>query len=203
MKPILAFLLFASAAYPATILQEQSQFAGVFNAPRFKGQTFLAEEPFLQSIGVRLQFVNPRESDATVNLSLFGGRGTGGDLLAKRSIMPTLSLEQHDIVWLDFDLSGVAVAPGETYTFTIQSPSPYWAAHYNQWAYPGGLIDEEFAGRIDYPGGEFLTDRGFRPYQDLTFRVETIPEPGTWLLLLTGLGGLWFWRKRLSFQHHN
>lgn len=201
----LFFLLASTCAYSGTILQEQTFGAGIFRAPEFKGQTFTAIEPILQTIGVHVEPWNTSSDIRTVRMSLFAGRGTNGTLLFER----TANTRTADYKWMTFDVSGVAVVPGETYSFIIQEWSAFWGASYNQWSYDDGSTDELLEGLVDYPGGEMFTHIGFYPYLDMTFKVDSVPEPNTTLLLLAGFVGLCLiWRVRAraaasALQHHH
>lgn len=174
------FCLLSLSIHAETILQENVTAAGVFYAPYLKGQSFLAEDPQLHSIGVNLQVFNPQFVDTAVKLSLFGGRGLDGPLIAQTS-MTLEGLERFDIAWMDFSMIGISVVPGQTYTFSIQSLTPYWGARYNQWSTKGGPL----TGTTDYTGGEFLTEVGFAHNMDMAFRVIAVPEPNVvWLAVM-------------------
>jgi hypothetical protein len=82
----------------------------------------------------------------------------------------------------DFNNTPFDLAPGESYTgplFSVTTLSTDVAGDYD------GFFDITFAAAA----GNIFTDSA-------PFEVNIAPEPGTWLLLGTGLGGAWLLRRR-------
>ena len=119
-------------------------------------------------------------------MSLYRGHGISGPLLGARTVEPA-GVASGTLLWMDFDFSGIALIPGETYSFSHTAPSRYWASDHNQWALPGS--GSPLPGKVDYAGGEhFNSFNGFQPHADLRFRVVPVPEPSTVFLMAVGAG---------------
>ena len=130
-------LLIANTLSAAEIVQDRWSGGSLFYASEYLGQTFLAddlvdhgstEDPILKTISVDLVVMNPSwDWDRSVTLSLFEGRGfpvPGVTLpLALREINPVAGGEWNSHHWTEFDMD-LALHPGNTYSFVIQSPTP-------------------------------------------------------------------------------
>jgi hypothetical protein len=133
--------------------------------------------------------MNPQVFPAPITVELFEGIGMGG---ASLGVVPLVDVEPGS-EFLDADFSSVRLTIGEIYTALLATTNAR-AAVWGEWwvsdvdghvlqpdTYPGG---EGFNNQSQYNSGEF----------DLMFRVLSIPEPAT--LLLLALGGFGLMRRR-------
>lgn len=161
--------------------ESNAQFAVNFYEPI--GQSFVAVDPLLVSIGFKFAQMNPGFPQQPVRVDLYSGFGTGGTLIASRTESfnaPIASAEYHD-----FDFSGVSLAVGQQYSaaISIVGDSPnlgVFATTAN-----GYIHGQLFASQPTIAS----CDAG---QCDLTFRVTgvsaAVPEPATWAMMLGGFG---------------
>jgi hypothetical protein len=180
MKLIYMLLVLAVTplARSGAIIQPQS--GGALNIYDYSpiGQTFTAEDPQV-SIGFYVEGY-PQSPTTQLTYSLLAGAGTGGTLLTTAST----ALPGNFRGYADMNFSSVNLTVGQTYTVLITEDNENLLVDWNQLAYEvGGPIP----GRIDYTGGELIFQGQLDSLgDDLTFRIEPIPEPGTLAFLLTG-----------------
>lgn len=155
-----------SDSFGGTILQNEGSgsLQIAFFAPL--GQSFVADDVQLSTIGFAFADMNPGHPNSPVTLSLYAGSGFGGTLLG--SVTQTLPLTLPEIrapfEFIDFNFSGHSLVPGATYTAVATTTSPKVGIVYNRRnAYAEGQLFE--VNTVGDPG------------QDLVFRVVTVPEP--------------------------
>jgi hypothetical protein len=182
---ILVFsLLPANRARSREILQPQSSGTmSIFgNSP--VGQTFTAQDPLISSIGLSLHGMDDRYPTNQLTYELRQGAGTSGSLLASRSFTLPTSFDG----FADADFSSVTLSVGEVYTVLVSASDYGFGVRY--------LGPVPRPGMIGYTGGEAILWGQLRPDQDLSFRVEPIPEPSSAGVLLAGSALVLVWRKR-------
>lgn len=171
------------------------------------GQTFTADGNQLSSFGFQLVSLNPTAANTAITLTLYDGAGFGGAVLATRSILPTnLPLQNRAPGWLDFDLTGTALTPGNTYTAALTTSGTRFALNYGP---PINIYTGVAQGGDAYTGGNLVaTNLGSNRVCatgicDSNFRFTTlnnsaVPEPATWAMMLGGFGamGLTLRRRR-------
>lgn len=193
---VMAFTAFHVAAGPIV----QPQESGAWSITDFQtiGQTFTAVDSRISTIGFSIDGSrNPLFSPASITYELLAGAGTIGSVLASKS--QTLPLGFNG--YADADFSTVNLVVGQPYTVLLFSSKADWLVNHNQWAFdPSGI---PIPGQIDYTGGEAILSGVLRPYEDLTFRIEPIPEPASFLLILAGSAILFYHRRRQAqFRLH-
>jgi hypothetical protein len=144
------------------------------------GQSFT---PILPSVGFIRLFVYDAivggGPGGTIYVNLRADSITGSILSATASVMlPSRFIDQVDF----FFSTPVAVTPGATYFFEplFQSGS--------------GL--QTIAGIYNYPGGTMFYQNTAYPGSDYWFREGVVPEPGTWALLIFGVGWIAVRRRK-------
>lgn len=137
------------------------------------GQTFVAEDASIQSIGFSVRDLNPETgpSDFTLRLSLYAGAGTTGSLLGSGDF-GTLSPGYRGFI--DVDFSFVALKPGETYTAIIMDSTPRWG------------LETADSPEAYSAGAPVLLGIPQPDHADGAFRVTAVPEPSVVAMVCTG-----------------
>jgi|SRR5688572_11995651 len=188
---VLACSLLVTNGHAGLILQDYTNLAGVMTSEwGFKGQSFTAEDPLIASIGIGVSVFNPQFTDYSITMSLYSGAGNAGPLLRTVTVDPGPGAGPHAVQWVDFSFPGLTLNPGSVYTFTYLASTTYWGGQFNQYAYPNGTPLHG----TDYVGGQMFLDEGFRPLQDLRFRVVPVPEPSMYWIAAAGMSLFWFGR---------
>jgi hypothetical protein len=189
---VTAFTALEVAAGPIV----QPQELGAWSITDFQtiGQTFTAVDSRISTIGFSIAGShNPFYSPSAITYELLAGASTAGTVLASRSQTLPMGFSGY----ADADFSPVNLVVGQSYTVVLFSSQPDWLVNHNQWAFdPSGI---PIPGQIDYTGGEAILSGVFRPYEDLTFRIEPIPEPASFLFTLAG-GVILFYQRRRQAQ---
>jgi hypothetical protein len=153
------------------------------------GQSFTAVSGSLLSIGFAFDPINSSFGNVPVTVNLLSGSGTGGALVASRTINPLSNNGSFDASTLSFaDFTGTSLSVGATYTAVLATTNPYWGVF---------RTDDTYAG-----GTSFFNDTE-SPDADLVFQVNganAVPEPASGALLVVGAGALLaaFRRRRAS-----
>lgn len=159
------------------------------------GQTFIAEDAAIGSIGFFIENINsssaPTDLDLTV--ALYAGDAGAVGTAIKTTTVGNIGVTSAG--WVDFDFPGVLLTIGAKYSAMLINDTPRWGLRINQHTYGGG--NGPIPGRIDYTGGDWIELGNTNPLFDATFRVlpaASIPEPAT--VLLVGLGLLMSFANR-------
>jgi hypothetical protein len=163
------------------ISQTQANWGYTINYFMPVGQTFIAEDPLINSIGFNIGEANPPLSFAPVLVSLYKGVGTGGTLLGQS---PLSGLQPGYKRFYDADFRWVTLTVGQVYTATLSSTSAR--------AEVRGTFNVPSPG--PYAGGQAIFAGVLYPNRDLSFRVQPIPEPAT--IGLLALGGMILRRRK-------
>lgn len=163
------------------------------NAPP-TGQTFTALDARISTIGFLLE--NFRTAPATITYQLFAGEGNAGSLLGVSTFQVPPQTPGGD--YFDRDFSSITLTSGQTYTVTIsERANDNCLISFEQWA----LADASpIPGMADYPGGHMILGGEPMPYDDLTFRIEPVPEPNTLVLMVLGVSLCFKYRKGLAIS---
>jgi hypothetical protein len=164
------------------------------------GQSFAMVGTTLSSFGFQLQTINAVDNDP-LSFTLYEGEGFGGSALKQISVSaPGNAL--RTVFWQDFDLGGLSLIDGQTYTAALSTGTTRLAVRYG----PGT------AGTVDaYAGGRLLTGIALPTSNrsctaglcDADFRFTStgpidgaVPEPATWALLTLGFGAIGYTLRR-------
>ena len=137
------------------------------------GQTFIAEDAAIGSIGFFIENINSSSAPTDLDLTVALYAGDAGAV----------------------GTAGVLLTIGARYSAMLINDTPRWGLRINQHTYGGG--NGPIPGRIDYTGGDWIELGNTNPLFDATFRVlpaASIPEPAT--VLLVGLGLLMSFANR-------
>ncbi len=151
------------------------------------GQTFTAEDEYIQSIGFWLEDFNPGSGPMDITIELFRGEGIGGPSLGSA---PVEGLYPGFNSFFDANFDFVRLEVGQKYSAIVTSTSARGGMASFQWAYTNGTPFSP----DPYTGGDLIVQGQIIDYYDAAFRVAFIPEPTT--LLLLGLGAFVVRRKR-------
>lgn len=135
------------------------------------GQTFTAEDEYIQSIGFWLEDWNPTLGPLDITIELFQGEGIGGQSLGSA---PVEGLYPGFDGFFDASFDFVRLEVGQMYTAILSSPNMRAAVRWFQWAPSEGgtpLYSDP------YTGGDVIFRGQIKNYGDATFRV--IPESAT------------------------
>lgn len=174
------FALLGAAANAGTILNDPApDLQTQIHYYQPIGQSFTAIDSNLISIGFRLGQLNPSFPNDPIKLELYAGTGTGGTLIASRTL--TLPIGADYSYFTDFDLTGTVLSVGAVYSaaLSVVGNSPLTGIVVDLGhSYTGGLL---FRSEVSSEGcGDC----------DLAFRVigGAVPEPASWALLIAGFG---------------
>jgi hypothetical protein len=179
--------LLGSSARGGVILQDDGDADATIRFFDPIGQTFIADQPYLQTIAFAFSDANENEPNDPITMTLYEGAGTGGTVIdtVVKVLPATLPGTLQPPQFIDFDFSGNMLTPGMVYSAAVTTDSSKVAVVYEN--------DTD-----EYPDGQIFYDTSFSLSDpiDLNFRVVTsdVPEPATVGLL--GLGGLVLCRRR-------
>jgi hypothetical protein len=171
-------------------------------------ESFTAQDP---NVLAGFYVFNPTGTSISDPLlfSLYTGNGTFSTLLGSVSATATLASDTSELLEVNF--SSIPLTPGNQYTLAVTLPSQglpvagpgsYQHTGTGEYSQVGVFINSE---SNSYPGGQFYYlgssySESFFANWDLAFNVTPVasatPEPGTWLLVGTGLGVLARVRRR-------
>ena len=159
-------------AEAANIIQDQTN--GAYQILAFSpiGQTFTAEDAFIQSIGFSLADFNPTfaPDDFSITVKLYEGIGTSGLLLGS-GVFDQLVDDFNG--WADVDFTSVVLNVGNSYTAIVEDDTVRWGVEaFNENLYLGGQA-------ILYGSLNETTDLRFRVLTRETAAPTSVPEPST------------------------
>jgi hypothetical protein len=185
-------LLAAALLGSATVAQAQNISnpgpAGVLSQIQVNspfGQSFTAVGTSLLSIGFAFDVINSGFGNVPVTVTLLSGSGTGGPLVASRTINPQSNNGGFDASILSFaDFTGTTLTVGASYTAVLATSTPYWGV---------------FSTGDNYADGTAFIFGAENPVEDLVFQVNSanvVPEPASGALLVVGAGALFAGHRR-------
>jgi hypothetical protein len=126
------------------------------------GQTFIAEDASIQSIGFKIVAMNGwMFPNNPVTASLYEGTGTGGVLLHSETL--TLPDEPNPNEFTDFDFSSVTLTPGAVYSVVLDTTNARWGVqNYSTTSIDGVPIDRYDGGERIFENQPVGGDMGFR-----------------------------------------
>lgn len=182
----------AGAAQAGTIVNTEGVFDASIEAFGPIGQTFVAIDPNLVSIGFAYSDLNPTEPNDPITVSLYSGDAgldsggaVEGTLIASQSVTLPLVLPTAEDTpsIIDTDFSGVHLTVGDAYTAVVSATSYRVAVVYGADGYDEGNTINNL------PQCSSGCDVDFRIVgNDVT--TGGVPEPASWALLITGFGGV-------------
>lgn len=154
------------------------------------GESFVATDGLLNSLGFQFSTLNAGSPNADVTLTLRAGDGPDGAVVATRTATLPL-IAGRTPTWFDFDLGSTALTVGASYTALLSTTSNRLAVSYGANAaavdaYAGGAL---IAGRA-------VTDCGAGVACDANFRFTAtavsaaVPEAASWAMMLAGFGAI-------------
>lgn len=180
-----AIALAAGAAQAGTIESDSGVFDASIASDAPVGQTFIAIDPDLVSIGFAYSDLNPGSPNDPITIDLYTGDGTGGTLVASRTftlpqVLPSATATP---AFIDTDFSGVGLTVGGQYTVALTTTSFKVGVVYGADGYAGGTTTNNL------PGCTTGCDLDFRIVGD-SGATGGVPEPAAWALMLAGFMGL-------------
>lgn len=133
------------------------------------GQSFTAQDSVLNSFGMFFTTMNSHSGYTPLTVTIYNGSGFGGAVLGSTVINPVAGSNG----WVDAAFN-ITTTANQTYTAGITAGSAYWGANINWGGNP-------------YAGGTAFYS-GVEQPSDWRFRVNAVPEPETYAMLLAGLG---------------
>ncbi len=179
----------SSAAQAGVIVQDDGDADATIRVFDPLGQTFIADQPYLQTIAFAFSDANENEPNDPITMTLYEGAGTAGsvvDTVVKTlpaSLPGTLQTPQ----FIDFDFNGNVLTPGALYSVAVTTDSSKVAVVYEN--------DTD-----EYPDGQIFYDSSITTLSnpiDLNFRIVSSQVPEPMSLSLLGLGSVALaWRRR-------
>ncbi len=157
------------------------------------GQSFTMQGGALSSFGFQFQTIGAAAGNAALGFALLAGDGLAGTVLKQVSATPAPGAARQNF-WYDFDLGGLSLTDGATYTAVVTASTERLALVYGPAS--NGTVD-------GYAGGRLLTGKPAfdaasnctRGLCDANFRFTSttagaVPEPATWAMLLLGFAAI-------------
>ena len=161
---------FTGIAQAAPIVQDISSGSLQILAHSPMGQSFTAQDSGLNSFGLYFLTYNAHLGYSPLTVTIYDGAGFGGTVLGYTVINPVAGSNG----WFDASFN-IATTANQIYTAGISTGTAYWGANINWAGNP-------------YAGGTAFYHGAEQSAADFRFRVNAVPEPETYAMLLAGLG---------------
>lgn len=174
---------FAGIAQAAPIVQDTNTGSLQIEYHSPLGQSFAAQDGVLNSFGLYFLTYNPGSGYSPLTVTIYEGAGFGGAVLGSTVINPVAGSNG----WFDAAFN-IATTVNQTYTAGISTGTAYWGADVNWGGNP-------------YAGGTAFYQGAEQSAADFRFRVNAVPEPETYAMLLAGLGLMGAVARRRKAKH--
>ena len=192
----------AAPAQAATVVQDAggSRGTSIFQYGPV-GQSFTMVGTTLASFGFQFQTISTAQTNAALTFALLDGSTLGATVLRQVTGTPVAGAARQNF-WYDFDLAGLTLTDGATYTAVVSATTDRLGLVYGPAA--NATVD-------GYAGGQLLTSKpAFNAASNCTkgicdanFRFTSsgatsgaVPEPATWAMLMLGFGAVGYALRR-------
>lgn len=192
----------ALPAQAATVVQDAGGSRGFSlyqNGP--VGQSFTMVGSALTSFGFQFQTISTTNANAPLTFSLLDGGTLGATVLAQVTGTPAAGAARQNF-WYDFDLRGIALTEGATYTAMVSATTDRLGLVYGPAAnattdgYAGGqLLTSKPAFNAASNCTKGICDANFR-FTSTDATGGAVPEPTTWAMLMLGFGAVGYTLRR-------
>ncbi|WP_341209732.1 PEPxxWA-CTERM sorting domain-containing protein [uncultured Sphingomonas sp.] len=165
------------------------------------GQSFTMVGTALDKFGFQFQTISTAQTNAALTFSLLDGDSLSATVLKQVTGTPAAGAARQNF-WYDFDLGGLTLTDGGTYTAVVSATTDRLGLVYG----PAASATAD-----GYAGGQLLTTKpAFNANSNCTtgicdanFRFTSsgatggaVPEPATWAMLLLGFGAVGYALRR-------
>ncbi|MEG8041275.1 PEPxxWA-CTERM sorting domain-containing protein [Sphingomonas sp. LR60] len=192
----------ALPAQAATVVQDAGGSRGLSlyqNGP--VGQSFTMVGSALTSFGFQFQTISTTNANAPLTFSLLDGGTLGATVLAQVTGLPATGAARQNF-WYDFDLGGIALTEGATYTAMVSATTDRLGLVYGPAAnatadgYAGGqLLTSKPAFNAASNCTKGICDANFR-FTSTDATGGAVPEPASWAMLMLGFGAIGYTLRR-------
>ena len=171
---LLLFLAGTVAGLSGATLTVGDTFLGIVQIQAFGplGESFTVPGTPVQSLGFRLNSLNPTEPVGSLTLTIRAGDGINGSIIGTQILTPAAGTNGY----FDFPVDSYSFTAGQMYTGLLTSNTIYWGLYVGSDVYSGGKAYSRVPLPIPEPN-------------DVAFRLTytAIPEPGSLLLVAAGI----------------
>ncbi|WP_028964885.1 PEPxxWA-CTERM sorting domain-containing protein [Sphingomonas phyllosphaerae] len=165
------------------------------------GQSFTMVGTSLTSFGFQFQTISTAQTNAALTFALLDGSTLGATVLRQVTGTPTAGAARQNF-WYDFDLGGLSLTDGATYTAVVSATTDRLGLVYGPAAnatadgYAGGqLLTTKPAFNANSNCTTGICDTNFR-FASTGATSGAVPEPATWAMLLLGFGAVGYALRR-------
>jgi len=197
MMTAVALAMATVAAMPAQAATVVQDAGGTRGTSIFQygpvGQSFTMVGASLTSFGFQFQTISTAQTNAALTFALLDGNTLGATVLRQVTGTPVAGAARQNF-WYDFDLGGLALTDGATYTAVVSATTDRLGLVYGPAAnatadgYAGGqLLTGKPAFNANSNCTKGICDANFR-FTSADATGGAVPEPASWAMLLLGFG---------------